>query len=570
MANVTWRRPELTNLLDVYRTIKDALNGAPAIKGKVTGSAAMGWGVYGSTGRWTYAQRYLPKPNAADTSKENGKRYEMLVERAVFMGVAARTRDGMVGQVFLRDPQVDVPDSLDDVMENTDGAGLTHEQLNMRAVDNVLSLGRAGYLVDVPPSDGLTADQVANGDNLPTIRLFEPEWIINWRTVMQGSRKVLSMLVLEDHQHVDQNAFESVPLCQWRHYWLDPATGWVLCQLWEKATTDNTRAFPVKDTHVIVAGPYIIKDAKGKPLTAIPFFPIGARNNDIEPDKPPLQDLVEVNIAHYRDSADYQWSVFHIGQPTLVLAGLTDAWMKTAWGDKKLGIGSSQYIPLPVGGTAQLLQVQPNTMAKEAMDAKEKQMVALGAKLVESMGKAQTLGAAIMDETSESSVLGNVAKNVSTAFVAALKVAASFMAGVDIGPDDIDYTLNTEFALTKMQAADRAEVISEWQKGAIVDEEMRAALVAAGVATLDFDDWKKQVAIEAAQAAEAGWATIADPLAAAPVGMDPTQPVGPNNPADPTKAPKPPAAPPANAPVKSKPGAKSGKQPPSGKTKAKA
>lgn len=556
MANVTWRRPELNALLDTYRTIADVLLGSPAIKGKLYGGVGAGWGLSAGTGRWTYAQRYMPKPNAADTSKENAKRYEALVDRAMFMGVTARTRDGMVGQVFLRDPQVTVPDAMKPVLANTDGMGLTDEQVNMRAVDGVLSFGRAGYLVDVPPSDGLTPDDIANGDNLPVIRLFEAKDIINWRTIMQGSRRKVSMLVLEDWQHVDQALFESVPICQWRHYWIDPATGWVICQLWEKATADNSRNMPIKDAHVIVAGPYIIKDATGKPLTTIPFFPIGARNNDIEPDKPPLQDIAEVNVGHYRNSGDYEWSVYNVGQPTLVLAGLTDAWMKQ-WDGKQIGIGSSTYIPLPVGGTAEIKQVAPNTLAKEAMDAKEKQMVALGAKLVEPAGsKVQTLGQAIMDETSESSVLGNIAKNVSQAFVDALKVAASFMAGVTITDDSIDYKLNTEFALTKMQAADRAEVIKEWQVGAISDEEMRDAMQAAGIATLSFEDWQAAIKAEAAQAAEMGWATIADPL-------NPAQPAAVPG-ADPNA---PPATPPAKTPPPRtpKPGQKSAKKPPAGK-----
>lgn len=563
MANVTWRRPELTNLLDVYRTIRDVLLGSPAIKGRMIGNT---WnGVTGlvnenNTTRFTYAQRYLPKPNAADTSPENAKRYESFVNRAMFMGATSRTRDGMIGQVFLRDPKVEVPDAMDDVLQNTDGNGLTHEQVNMKAVDNVLSCGRAGFLVDVPPSDGLTADDIANGDNLPVIRLFIPEHIINWRTIMQGSRRVLSMLVLEDWQNVDKGAFESIPCCQWRHYWIDPATGWVICQLWEKAGNDNSRVQPIRDSHVVVAGPYIIKDASGKPLTRIPFFPMGARNNDIDPDKAPLQDLADVNIAHYRDSADYQWSIFYVGQPTLVLSGLTDAWMKQ-WEGKHIGIGSSSYIPLPPNADAKILQVSPNTLAKEAMDAKEKQMVALGAKLVESMGKVQTLGEAIMDETSESSVLGNIAKNVSQAFVDALKVAASFMAGVPTDDDAFVYELNSEFALTKMQAADRAELIKEWQTGAIVAEEMRAALQAAGIATLDFDDYQAAVKKEAAQAAELGWATIADPLTGVP-------PVDPNNPnAPPQPGQQPPAPPVRNAPPTTKPTGKSGKQQPSGKTK---
>ncbi|MDP0908071.1 hypothetical protein Q6322_30065, partial [Klebsiella pneumoniae] len=46
----------------------------------------------------------------------------------------------------------------------------------------------------------------------------------------------------------------------------------------------------------------------------IPFTFVGAQNNDPSIDESPLAALVEINLGHYRNSADYEDSVFLCGQ----------------------------------------------------------------------------------------------------------------------------------------------------------------------------------------------------------------------------------------------------------------
>ena len=60
-------------------------------------------------------------------------------------------------------------------------------------------------------------------------------------------------------------------------------------------------------------------------LANIPFIFCGALNNSPDVDKSPVYDIAEVNIAHYRNSADYEESCFIAGQATPVLTGLTQS-----------------------------------------------------------------------------------------------------------------------------------------------------------------------------------------------------------------------------------------------------
>lgn len=44
---------------------------------------------------------------------------------------------------------------------------------------------------------------------------------------------------------------------------------------------------------------------------------------------------------------------------------------------------------------------------------------------------------------------------------------------------------------TAMDAQSRAQLVAEWQAGAITDDEMRGALTRAGIATLDLEEWRQ-------------------------------------------------------------------------------
>ena len=59
-----------------------------------------------------------------------------------------------------------------------------------------------------------------------------------------------------------------------------------------------------------------------------------------------MYDLAVLNIAHYRNSADYEESCFVTGQPTVWASGLTEAWVEDVL-KGELRLGSFGGIPLP-------------------------------------------------------------------------------------------------------------------------------------------------------------------------------------------------------------------------------
>ncbi len=458
--DVTFQRAELTAISRRYRRIRDC------VEQKVKEGGVL----------------YLPKPNPQDVSEANTLRYAAYSERAIFYGVTGRTLNGMIGQVFARNPEITVPELLKPLIEDVTGSGLSLIQLAKDTARETLALGRAGILVDYPTGAGVTtrAQQLA-GEVRPTFTLYTAENIINWRTEKTGARNRLTLLVLRET--VDEiGVFSLAPVTQYRVVQWTPFG----------CTVTVYRKDATLDVWLIRGERVELRDAAGKPLDEIPFSFIGSTNNDATVDEPPLYDLAELNIGHYRNSADYEEASFIVGQPTPWFSGLTQEWVDDVLQGEVL-LGARAAVPLPAGAQAGLLQVSMNSMPMEAMKHKEAQMVALGARLVENRAVRRTLGEVKDSNASETSLLANVANNVSAAFVFALRVAARFV-GTDTAT--VKFSLNTEFALTGMAAEERTALIADMQAGLITWSEARLALRRGGVASLDDDEAKAQIKLE--------------------------------------------------------------------------
>lgn len=470
--NVCFTRPELIELLPLYNLIRDAIAGEPTVKKAKT--------------------KYLPMPNAEDLSPENKARYEAYLARAVFYAVTRRTLYGLLGQVFLREPVIKVPSFLNQIVINATGSGINLIQLAKKAEAINLSFSRGGILTDYPATEeGKAASKadLENGKIRPTLYVYNPQEIINWRVTDRGAEEILSLIVLYESYTVEDDGFEMKNSHQFRVLRLDEG-GEVVVELWREPQERKAdgKAIP-KSGNFLQHKVFLPKDASGKRLTEIPFTFFGSENNDPIPDNPIFYDLASLNMAHYRNSADYEETCYVVGQATPVATGLTEEWVKNVL-KGVLSFGSRGGIPLPEGATIQLLQAEANSMSKEAMDTKERQMVALGAKLVEQKEVERTATEAKLESASEGSVLATATKNVSAAFTFALKWAARFVGVPETG---IEFELNTDFDISNLSPDERKQVVEEWQKNAITFEEMRTVLRKAGVATEKDDVAKEKI-----------------------------------------------------------------------------
>ena len=439
MADVTYMRPEYEAAQARWRLVRDVCKGSESVKAA--------------------ADRYLPRPNAHDESKENLERYKSYLARAVFYNATGRTREGLVGAVFRVVPTLTVPAGLDYLATDADGAGVSVYQQSQSVLSDVLETGRAFLLADFPAIESASRQQMQDGIARATIAAYPAESVINWRTTKVGAKHMLSLVVLsETHETVDGFGVSTEE--QYRVLKLEE--GVYTVEIWRK--DQDSAKFEVKEA-------YQPKRSNGQIWNEIPGCFVGAQNNDTSVDESPLYDLAELNIGHYRNSADYEDAAYLCGQPQVYMAGLDEQWVQMLE-EKGIYFGSRAILPLPANGSAGILQAQPNTMIKEAMDAKERQMVALGARLVEQGSASKTATEAASDNAAEHSVLSLVASNVSEAYTKALVFVAQFM---NEGGECV-YALNQDFIEARLDPQTLAELVKSWQAGAITDADLWAQL----------------------------------------------------------------------------------------------
>ena len=408
--------------------------------------------------RWQYIDRvcsgvdvkqYIRKLNATDISTEMENRRKEYADAAIFSRIAGRTAKGMVGMVFSKDPILSVPAALDYIKQNVDGAGVSIYQQSQHVLGAIVRKGRAGLMVDYPITEGATsvADMTA-GKVFATIQRFEPEQIINWRLIPNGAQMKLGRVVISDsyeNEDGDEVGIIRELLIEdgiyiSREYRQDDKGEWLVF----------TESYP--------------RDGHGNQWTEIPFMFIGSETNTPAIDEQPMYDLCDINIGHYNNSAAYEDSAFMLGQPQPWMSGIDSQYMKM-FNDEKMYIGCGRLIGVPANQQLNFAQVQPNSLAREAMKDKEALMISMGAMLLEPGSAAKTATQARGEQVVQHSILSLAASNVSEAYTRCLQWMAQYMA-IDIEDDGVEHTLSKDFVEVNVSAEALRDIVASWQAGA--------------------------------------------------------------------------------------------------------
>lgn len=432
--SVTNVRPEVSENLKTWRMVRDAVAGSRAVKGG----------------------DYLVPVNGHDESRENEERNRARLAGAVYFNATGRTLQALTGIAFGKWPGVTLPAGLEFLTDDADGSGVGIINLSQLTVSNVLQAGGAALLVDYPQTDKpASRADVQAGYVRPTITLYPRESVINWRLVPRGARSVLGMAVI--HETVEEwDGFDRAEIEQYRVLKLgrldgedDTAPERYIVQIWRR----NGGAW-------FVDSEWVPLDASGAPWQEIPLAFIGATNNDPIPDTPPLYDLAEMNLAHFRNSADYEESLYYAGQAQTWVIGADSHWLEEAQ-KSGLYVGSRAIGVAPAGGDVKLLQAEPVSALADEMRHKVELMAQLGARLVAPGEAVRTATQSASEEKTANSVLSLVCDNVSDAFRAALRWCAKFTG--DTG--ETDFSISTEFSGLQFDAQQLTAAIAAVQGG---------------------------------------------------------------------------------------------------------
>lgn len=408
---------------------------------------------------------YLPVPDpetADERLGENTLRYRQYIRRAVFANYTGRTKNALVGAAFRKPPVYELPETLEYLIKDATGDGLGIEQLAKDELSNLLETGRTLLLVDFPQADaGLSAEEIQRLSMRASIIPYPCEQVVNWRTETIGGRKLVTMIVLAESYKTADDEFGHESEVQYR-----------VLRLREDGYTQQLYREEMPFTDEIYP-----RKSDGSTWDEIPAIFVGAKNNDSTIDDAPLADIADVNIAHYRNSADYEESCFITGQPTLFITHSLNTDEFFEYNPEGIKLGARAGHVLGETGSASLLQPNANNLVAEAMKAKEAQMVAIGARIITDRGNNETAEGARIRFASENSVLGDIVGNLSAALEQSLTWCGEFMGA----NGDLSFAINREFYDKSVDPQLIMSMVTLMDRQIISDQDIFDRLKSAGI-----------------------------------------------------------------------------------------
>lgn len=377
--------------------------------------------------------------------------YEDYLERATWYGATRRTIEGMTGAIMRKEPTVTTTDKdMKKFMENVTLTGRNLASFAKMVVQELWNVGRGGILCDMPPADG--------SDIRPYWSFYRAENIINWRTRVINGVTDLSEVVLQEcvYEPRLEDPFIVDEVIVYRRLFLTPNN---------RYQVDTYRRVPEAGRTVVKPDSSYMPVFRGQPLDYIPFTFVNPLSTDPCIEDPPLIDVVDINISHYKTSADYEHGLHYCGLPTPVVAGFDK--------NSKLRIGSSvAWVSEEPTATATYLEFTGQGLGalREALQHKERQMAVLGARLLEAQQPApEAFDSQEMRSSGERSILQSTALSVSQALTQHMHWTMYWM-GKEFKPEDHTISLNTDFHNIRMTPEEQAQNMAEYQSGAITFE----------------------------------------------------------------------------------------------------
>ena len=396
--------------------------------------------------------QYLLELNKLDTSPENAERNKQYKERAVFYAVAGYTLQGLIGLLFSKNATIELPLRLEYLLTNVDGAGTDLIQQAQDVSGGVIKKARSVLFVSFPKTESsVSLEDMKAGNIAATINQIDAEQVISYHTKIVGSRVVLaSVVITEIVEVVEDHEIEEVD--QIRELFLT-AENVFNEQLWRK--DDKSEWVEFEEVNVPT-------DSAGNVWNVIPLVFIGSQSNTTRMDESPIYPLARINLSHYRNSAEYEDSIFYVGQAQPWMSGVDQRhvdMMKT----NNMYIGSRSLMGVPSGESFGFASADANPLVRQAMLDKLEMMIGLGARFIQESGVAKTATEDDNDDKKQNSTLSLISGNVSDAYVQALKWAAMYMGETT----ESVFELNKEFTSPKATAQELQAMVAGFIQGAI-------------------------------------------------------------------------------------------------------
>lgn len=461
--------PEYSDMHPRWQRCRDCFIGEPAIKSR-QGTSTLN---YPGTA-------YLPALDG-----QSADEYGSYLLRATWFNAFDRTVQGLQGMLFRKDMITTGLDAIEDDLFDVTMDGVTFNQFAQSLASEILTVGRAGILVDYPDSgamlDGATIDDVEREGLRPFWRIYKAESILYHKTawVRNATRlvevrleeigedgeqqvRILKLVGLEEGANgvsVETGSTDISGSSQYQYYKTEV---WKRDNQGNQATATQSKFGTSTQNQEWILASETWPRMAGELMDFIPFCFVNANSVTPAIEKPPLDSLATVNLSHYRKSADYEHGLHYTALPTPWAAGFhVDE-------NNQLKIGSAYaWVTDNPQASCGFLEFTGAglTQIREAMSADESKMAALGSRVLTPEKRTVESGeAAAIHRSGEHGILAGIAMNLSLALE---KVVGWHLQWKQLEVGDYTVEVNRDFLPTEMPYGAIYALISAVQKGLI-------------------------------------------------------------------------------------------------------
>lgn len=428
---------------------------------------------------------YLRHPDMIDqTSKQAQNRYSAYILGAEFDEYASRTERSMLGRMTSGSHEIELPDGITYLEQNSDGDGLPLSSMVELIYKNLLEVKFHILLAEMQSLAGLDIENISVADlkalnPIATIKSYTRESLIDWdfnraNGVMQLTKMVLRELHKDESENV-KTTYLVLGLDDVGYYQ-------------QKFVGDNKGEFSADgDRHYPSVG--------GLPLKWIPAQIVcdeAFAAGHIPSGLGFLGPIASCAMAGYRVSADYKESLRYM-QPTTFTSG----WKQN---DKELfgelngrdyiafGVGVSNNLPDGVTVDVVGLGVQSEPYERFFV-ANEKKARALGAVFPSDTQNQSATGASI-DDANATAAMVSIVNNTEAAIKRCASYCAMFMGlwSPDAAEDNLDQiqiNLFGDFGKKKLDPQEQQAIRDNVMSGMYSKDEGLRLLIAGGATISD-------------------------------------------------------------------------------------
>jgi hypothetical protein len=420
-----WAHPQVAYWYDDWRSVRDCMAGEKEIKAETT--------------------RYLPKFDGFDRAD-----YAAYLDRATFYNFTGRTVGALVGTIFRRAYIVrGIPERMKSLV--TDRITRDSQSLDtfMRlAATDVVALGRFGVLVDLPV-EPTTEPQ-------PYIAAYPAEHILDWDYQTVAGRDILSRVVLREfYPQANAKAKGGRKGIGLRYRELLLEGGVYKQRVYENADGSE----PSLDGMSVEHTPQI----RGQTIKFIPFHFFGVVQASPTVEKPPMLDIAQLNIHHYRSYAHLEHGRYYTGMPVYY----TEVGQGEGGGEYK--VGPSVVWEVPFGHKPGLLEFngQGLKFLENALDQKEQQAASLGGRMmgVRSLATTESDNQLKLKERNEQVHLINATVGLDAGFKKILGWVVQFAGGSEAEAKKVEVIFNKDFLFDGIGSREFRAILAMYKDG---------------------------------------------------------------------------------------------------------